>query len=137
MKATQYVLGLERLAVSDGQIGPEVRCGFCKDELNGGLVNCLNLHRFAADDPLAFYIFIVFRVQFDVVVPEGDIGGGKGCAVGPLVALAEEDCQFGIIVIVLIPLCHCRHHGLEVVVEAEKVDMPGAENIRGAAFRRF
>ena len=73
-------------------------------------------------------------VQGEVVVPELDVLGGEGRAVGPPVALAQVEGQLGVVVIPFPALRHVRHDGAEVVGVAHQVHVAHGQEVGSPRF---
>ena len=100
----------------------EERVGVFEDELNRRLVNLLDPPLLAVDGEGGVRGGDEVLVLVDVLVPEDEVVGGKGRAVGPLVALPQLDGEDAVVVAELPTLSQRRAElGAGVVPEDELV----------------
>ena len=107
------------------------RIGLVEDQLDRGLVDLFRPH---AVGPGERELLVDFLVVDDVVGPEGHIIRRERLAVGPFVALAQMEGDFGIIVVPLPARSDVGHDGRHVVRVADHVDLAPGENLGGAGF---
>ena len=105
------------------------RIGLVEAQHDRGLVDLLGPH---ADRPRERRLLVNVLVVDDVIGPEGHIIRCERLAIGPLVALAQIEGDFSVIVVPLPALGHVGHHGRHVVRVADHVELTPGKDFRSA-----
>ena len=132
MELAKEVLGLESLGVGGREVREQARLRRRENELHRLRIDDLDLHALSRHQHVVLRLRDDVGVQREVVVPELDVLGGEGRAVGPPVTLAEIKGQLGEVLIPLPALGHVRHDGAEIVGVTHQVHVAHGQEVGGA-----
>ena len=132
MELAEKMLGLEGLAEMRGKVGQQAGLRRRQMEHHRLRVDDLDCHWLAANQSVFLRLLEDMGIHLEIVVPELDVLGGKGFTIRPLVALAQIDGQFGVVLVPLPAPGDVRDDRLQVVGIAHEVDMAGRQEVRRA-----